>query len=726
MNTAQTTEGQPIPDHTIYEKIDFLKESALLISLARVDAEIKETPIKSDIKDNIAALIELAEWYGLDNMQLEQVMDVVLDGELDERDNNRLVKSLIPRDKVQEIMAIHVLGHLGRSPPEFTTQALLLQWVVIVYKLLDSHEELQLLYGVVFHYLEFDTLSLDLQSRIGDDPPLMGLLTVYKGYFPNLVLIEIPKSRKLIFKCPDVEWKHIIDEVQKRWSNEASLSTMESQQTALEFSEELSEELSSEESSVGPSVAKKRKTRHVEIPQTRTLDVTEKSVTLEEVGSFKDLVSNIDKLQLPSQLAAVLDNRMLQHMVACNPDETTKARISHWLYQCIMELLYWSDQTPETQEKLGDLLGKVVRMTEFMKELLPVFNGFLVKYIKCWDGKLHRKHIFQLLEYVKPEPFDDFYRTFLAPLKRLFCVSSVTWKARLLRSYTGLLKYWVFLYRLQGSSRHQNMETQLGPAELVKSINRLVTYVDRVALLALEVENDNVEIQHAILLFYEALSSLQLEHSWGRIIIPSSATIYRCFFSVSGMPLSRICNVVLHYKEAFDLNDQRIGQRGVIRHNRDYLNYFNSFVMDLCNCIWRNRAFNKVDRNSRGFQLEDETIEVIKGICGEQVGSSFSLTLAPALSAYSKDCFKQLERSSPQITRMLTCPVTYPVAKENENYVESRIAYVEIGKGDSEDTLFQDALLFHSQDIQLTVAPNTSQFVGFAEIVDVSSATTTM
>jgi len=31
------------------------------------------------------------------------------------------------------------------------------------------------------------------------------------------------------------------------------------------------------------------------------------------------------------------------------------------------ELFYWSDQTPETREKLGDLLGKVVRMTEFMK-----------------------------------------------------------------------------------------------------------------------------------------------------------------------------------------------------------------------------------------------------------------------------------------------------------------------------------------------------------------------
>ena len=47
--------------------------------------------------------------------------------------------------------------------------------------------------------------------------------------------------------------------------------------------------------------------------------------------------------------------------------ETTKARISHWLYQCIMDLLYCRDRKAEKREKLGDLLGKVVRMTEFMK-----------------------------------------------------------------------------------------------------------------------------------------------------------------------------------------------------------------------------------------------------------------------------------------------------------------------------------------------------------------------
>jgi hypothetical protein len=85
--------------------------------------------------------------------------------------------------------------------------------------------------------------------------------------------------------------------------------------------------------------------------------------------------------------------------------------------------------------------------------------------------------------------------------------------------------------------------------------------------------------------------------------------------------------------------------------------------MDLCNCIWRNRPFNKLDRNSRGFQLEEyvfqgirypvhqlelimsalsssEIIDIIKEICGEQAASCFSLTHLSALAVYSKKCFQ--------------------------------------------------------------------------------------
>ncbi len=58
------------------------------------------------------------------------------------------------------------------------------------------------------------------------------------------------------------------------------------------------------------------------------------------------------------------------------------------------------------------------------------------------------------------------------------------------------------------------------------------------------------------------------------------------------------------YKEAFDKFEKN-PQQSRTRHSRNYVNYFNSFVMDICNCLWRNRPFNKVDKNSKGFQLDE-------------------------------------------------------------------------------------------------------------------------
>jgi len=40
-------------------------------------------------------------------------------------------------------------------------------------------------------------------------------------------------------------------------------------------------------------------------------------------------------------------------------------------------------------------------------------------------------------------------------------------------------------------------------------------------------------------------------------------------------------------------------------YNRDYVALFNSFVMDICNFLWRIRAFNKTDKNARGFLVDE-------------------------------------------------------------------------------------------------------------------------
>lgn len=159
--------------------------------------------------------------------------------------------------------------------------------------------------------------------------------------------------------------------------------------------------------------------------------------------------------------------------------------------------------------------------------------------------------------------------------------------------------------------------------------------MDRLSVAALEVENDHVVVQHGVLSFYDLMSTLTATyHVPLAVVIPDSTIAYRMFLSDSGMAISRICGIVYQYKKAFEAFEQELQNQydelvqamvdakiadgetideedlpqpppiEVKGYNREYVVLFNSFVMDFCNFLWRNRAFNKSDRNSRGFLMD--------------------------------------------------------------------------------------------------------------------------
>jgi len=67
----------------------------------------------------------------------------------------------------------------------------------------------------------------------------------------------------------------------------------------------------------------------------------------------------------------------------------------------------------------------------------------------------------------------------------------------------------------------------------------------------------------------------------------------------------------MRFKIAFELYESASRERqdrgglAMPAYSRDFVNYFNGFVMDLCNCLWRNRALNNADKNALGCQLPE-------------------------------------------------------------------------------------------------------------------------
>jgi len=61
-----------------------------------------------------------------------------------------------------------------------------------------------------------------LKNAIGDEPSLLGLIQVYKSYYPDVIVGNIALRRANLFKTPDPEWTKIFLKI-----HEASASRSE-------------------------------------------------------------------------------------------------------------------------------------------------------------------------------------------------------------------------------------------------------------------------------------------------------------------------------------------------------------------------------------------------------------------------------------------------------------------------------------------------------------------
>lgn len=106
-----------------------------------------------------------------------------------------------------------------------------------------------------------------------------------------------------------------------------------------------------------------------------------------EIADVTHLAENIDKLELPDRLAAILENRMLQHFIVCHPEgillrftkvlfylkiylfaiENSILRISFWLNESLLNLLQWNNHTDVSKTSFQDLLRKLIEMSRLTK-----------------------------------------------------------------------------------------------------------------------------------------------------------------------------------------------------------------------------------------------------------------------------------------------------------------------------------------------------------------------
>ncbi|KAG8163275.1 hypothetical protein KVR01_006572 [Diaporthe batatas] len=604
-----------------------------------------------DVKPKVAELASVAYSQGLLPDELLDLIDLVVSpSHLDQASLNSIIKNLYPTGKVSEDVIIRTVGCLGLGEirPSLTLQSALLNWVIQVYHVLDLKAQavLSRAYGVLFNLLDvsatrpqlFHILAiitrrkhvqhyriqalLNLSRQAGNDRHLQGLLRVFRNYYPEIIVGNTAKGTP--FKVPDPEWRDRLSVIQKM-HRDLEQSNLQGPKDGFKINQQLL--TGSKGNGLGG------------LPPVQTSNSHEKSVTLEEIDSAESLAANLDKIELPDHLVAVLVDPLLQKFMILRPDLNLR-RASAWMDVQLAEILN-GDADDRT---VGDTLRVILEYARATKDISPFFAGI----IKMIGLRLHLKadvRVHDLLAYAPLMGPEDF--SFMAStLQTAILDGSAASQLDLLALYTNMLRHWnVILLASEASI----------PKHASESIDRLISHANQLALTALQT-SPTAHTALSVLDFYERAAHVYSNGTLLRslqITIPPVPLVYTLQFTTSLAVESRLCSVLAAYKQAFATYMANAAKALGPQYDKAQVNTFNGFLMDICNCLWRGKAFATRDAHARGCMLSASPASALTAhVAGLSSGSGagdmalltlFTMSYSPLLCMQAADHLRRLE-----------------------------------------------------------------------------------
>ncbi|KAI1342636.1 Mis6-domain-containing protein [Xylariaceae sp. FL0016] len=590
----------------------------------------------ASIKRTIETLNSLSYDQGLLPDDLNELIDLVTTPSfLDQASLASIVRNLYPATAVGGDAVLKVIGCLGHGKlkPSLTIQGALLKWLVMIHHVMDNQSVLSQTYSVLFNLLDTAAIRaqlchllalitrrrhvrphriqalLSLSRQTGNDPPLVGLLRVFKDYYPEIIVGEATRGKASAFKHPDPQWRERLDEIQQA---HAQRSASRSERPLDVF-----------------RVARHRlngiKTKT--IPEVHTSHATENSVTLEEIENVEGFVNKLESIELPNQLIAVLGDPLLQKFLYLRPQSEAHQRVGNWLSSYAQDLM-----SGDSDVRLSDIL----EILKTYAVLPPVILAFFGDCMKVWDGYEGRDLILEILIYCPLLNFRELYTEIFKSLEARILIGTAESQAIVLEFYTNLLHRWImYLDSLDQTLPH--------------AATSLTDFINHVNTLCLSISQTSATVQsHSrILDFYELVAVLAADprlSSQAKIVIPPSLLIYILHFSSSPTTVSRLCGILSTYKRGF----QRVMAVSRTSYTPSYINEFNGFLMDICNALWRSRAFNRTDTNSHGCLVsrplvEDLTSYIANLSMGNSLTGLFSLSFSPLFGLYAISYFREME-----------------------------------------------------------------------------------
>ncbi|KAL4695111.1 hypothetical protein H8959_000206, partial [Pygathrix nigripes] len=238
-NISKHGQNNPVGD---YEHADDQAEDALQMAVGYFEkGPIKASQNKDKTLEKHLKTVENVAWKnGLASEEIDILLNIALSGKFGNAVNTRILKCMIPATVISQDSVVKAVSWLCVDKCSGSTKVLFYRWLVAMFDFIDRKEQINLLYGFFFASLQDDALCpyvchllylltkkenvkpfrvrklLDLQAKMGMQPHLQALLSLYKFFAPALISVSLPVRKKIYFKNSENLWKMALLAVKQR------------------------------------------------------------------------------------------------------------------------------------------------------------------------------------------------------------------------------------------------------------------------------------------------------------------------------------------------------------------------------------------------------------------------------------------------------------------------------------------------------------------------------
>lgn len=398
------------------------------------------------------------------------------------------------------------------------------------------------------------------------------------------------------------------------------------------------------------AIASKPHPSTANVPRVRTSDIQSTptlfnpALQVENITSVNQFVNGFQNLKFPDQLGSVFSdtNGMLLRLLIYKGTSKEWDRINSWLLQQLFDCVEWAAETPggdiidDTYEggyggrTLGNLpafvassvdisgilntptstitrvnggpflqfyLEKILEFYMYTKKLPEAAEEFLYEYMSVWDGIAHSKIMQSLIAVLPMRTLQITKNQILSPFRRLSESRYASRHVYIYETLAMLVRNWRLQELLQdlenqrrnvdskGESTQQQINNITRFSDHCQILREICTFVDYYGLFSVEQFHDNIKVSLSVIAFFKEVALYPVHEYFPVVLTMGLELLYYLLMTKSGVVLSHCCDLVLDWKPLHmsDFRDQSLNKS----------TEFQMIVLDFCNGIWLNKAFEK-------------------------------------------------------------------------------------------------------------------------------------